>query len=62
MGKNMGKNLVKAERAIDKILENLATSDFADFADRCGKKALDELKEYRADMAADIAAEFDKVN
>lgn len=53
----MDKHMDVALKAIDKVLDNLASSDFVT---QYGSKVLDGLREYRADMAADIAATFEE--
>ena len=49
--------LRKAYKAVDKILQNLASSDLVATS---GNTVVKELKTYRTDIALDIAREFSK--
>jgi hypothetical protein len=47
--------MIAALKAVDKIIEGLASSDFVT---ECGGAAIKELGHYRIDMAADICTFF----
>lgn len=55
MTSDVAKPSKKALKAVQRILDNLATSSFVD---ACGTKALIELKRYKIDMALDIDKEM----